>query len=235
MFDNPPAVSDDPNVQMQRAWQWHVDWGWTQKDACEKSGCSEYRLRKAVQLGGPDKVPAPGRKTLFGEAIIAAVLTRLENAAVRIETVSLERGNPNSVYAIIMEEIRKAQPNPLAEIQQPAWKTQKEWAVTLMQRGCAARVGEVKAKGRKKPFLNLRNGVAYAGTIRALFVHRFVHPEMLISIDDVSHLVHATMSDARWRSSRGRPRRPSRKQSVLDTVHVVLILDYMPSHPTYIL
>lgn len=43
----------------------------------------------------------------------------------------------------------------------------------------------------------MRNNVAYAATLRCLFVHRDVHPEMLASTDDVSMLVHATMSDVK--------------------------------------
>ena len=198
VFNNPPEVSDDPDVQLKRAYLWHVEWGWTKKDACEKSGCSPKRLNNAIVAGGPDNVAKPGAKSLLTEGVIVAVLKTLNDKTITLQAVSLERGDPNSLYQVILKEIQAQQSNTVALVKEPDWKTLQSWAAEVLKRGdCVKRVAELKARGRKKPFLNLRNNVAYAATLRCLFVYRGVHPEMLASTDDVSILVHATMSDVK--------------------------------------
>ena len=196
VYKKTPKLSNDPDIQLNRAYLWHVGWGWTKNDACEKSGCTLFRLTNAVTAGGPNNVAKPGGQSLLTETVINAVLVTLTLGAMTISAVSLEMGNPNSLYEIIRKEIQNQQSNKLAVFNLPDWKTQKAWAALILERGdCARRKAELKARGRKKPFLNLRNNVAYAAVVRCLFVHRNVHPEMLMSTDDVAIIVHASMSD----------------------------------------
>ena len=46
VYKNPPNISTDPDVQLDRAYLWHVTWNgfMNKKDACEKSGCTVLRL-----------------------------------------------------------------------------------------------------------------------------------------------------------------------------------------------
>ena len=195
-FDNPPKISSNPVVQLERAYKWNVEWKWSKNDACDKSGCSIFRLNNAINAGGPDKVKDAGRPTLLTEPVITEVLRKMTTGALRIESISLEPGAPNSLYTVIMDAIKAEQNNPHAAAPKVDWKTKKDWAKIILARGnCVSRIGEIKAKGRKKAYIDLRNRVAYAATIRCLFVHRSVNPELLASTDDVSILVHRTMSD----------------------------------------
>ena len=178
VYNKPPKISSDPGIQLARAYLWHVEWGWSKVDACQKSGCSTLRLNTAIIAGGPDNVLKPGGQSLLTETVITAVLKKLTEGAMTISAVSLEMGDPNSLYEVIRKEIQNQQNNTLAIFKMPDAKTQKAWATIILERGdCALRKAELKARGRKKPFLNLRNNVAYAATIRSLFVHKNVHPE----------------------------------------------------------
>jgi hypothetical protein len=127
--------------------------------------------------------------------VITAVLAKLTSGVTTISAVSLEWGDPNGLLAIIMEEMQQKQSNTIAIVKHPDRKTYNSWAKIILEKGnCVMRSAELKAQGRKKPFLNMRNNVAYAATIRCLFVQLKVHPELLLSTDDVSILVHPSMS-----------------------------------------
>jgi hypothetical protein len=198
VYDNPPPISDELDVQLNRAYLWHVTWNafMNKKDACEKSGCSILRLNNAINAGGPGNVSQPGGQTLLTENVIVAVLKKLTKGAMNIDAVPSEMGHPNGLLSIIMKEIQLQQSNPLAIPKSPDKKTYDAWATIILSRGdCSLRSAELKAKGHKKPFLNLRNNVAFAAVMRCLFTHRNVHPELLLSTDDVSILVHQSMSD----------------------------------------
>jgi len=200
VYDHPPVLSTDPDVQLDRAYLWHVTWDgfMTKKDACEKSGCSLLRLNNAISAGGTANVAPPGGQTLLTENVIVAVIKKLTTGAMNISAVPLEMNNPDGLLSIIMKEIQLQQSNPYAIPKPPDKKTYDAWAEIILSRGdCSLRAAELKAKGRKKPFLNLRNNVAFAAVMSCLFTHRNVHPELLLSTDDVSILVHPSMSDMR--------------------------------------
>lgn len=149
-FKNPPKISDDPAEQLKRAYLWHVQWGWTKKDACDKSGCTVNRLNNAIDAGGPDNVAKPGAKSLLTEAVMVAVLKTLNERAISLQAVSLERGNPDSLYQVILKEIQRQQSNTLAIVKEPDWKTLQTWAAQVLTLGdCVKRVAEMKARGRK--------------------------------------------------------------------------------------
>jgi hypothetical protein len=196
VYNKPPKISEDPDVQLNRAYLWHVEWDWSKIDACVKSGCTKLRLNNAITAGGPDNVAEPGGQTLLTEIVIEAVLKKLTEATINISGIPLEFGHPQGLLEVIMKEIQMQQSNQLAIPTQPSRKTYNAWAQILLTRGdCVNRSAELKAQGRKKPYLDLRNSVAFAAVMCDLFSHREVHPELLLSTDDVSILIHPSMSD----------------------------------------
>ena len=196
VFKNPPKKSLDPAVQLGRAYLWHVDWEWSKIKACEKSGCTVLRLNNAIDAGGPDKVAQPGGQTLLTDEVIEAVLKLVNTATMNISGIPLEYGNPQGLLAVIMKVIQDRQKNPHALPKKPDKKTYEAWSAKILQKGeCVKRLAEVKALGRKKPFINIRNSVAFAAVVSCLFNHREIHPELLLSTDDVSMLVHPSMDN----------------------------------------
>jgi hypothetical protein len=194
VYDNPPKLSKDDNERLKRGYKWHVEWGWTMKDAVTKSGCSAYVLRKAIAAKGPGNCTSTkGRRELFNAEIVKEVMQLLTEKSMTLETVSLERGNPNSLSALIMERIRAHQVNKINLPKEPSWNTQKKWTKKVLALGGINRKGEVKNQTRKTAISLLRNCVAYASVIRCIFVHHKVHPEMMVTTDDMSVLVHKTM------------------------------------------
>ena len=198
MYNHPPNISNDLDIQLARAYLWHVTWNgfFNKQDASDKSGCSLLRLNNAIKAGGPANVAQPGGQTLLTENVIVAVLNKLSTGAMSISAVPLEMNHPSGLLSIIIQEIQLQQSNPHAIPKPPDKKTYDAWVGIILSRGdCSIRSAELKAKGRKKPFLNLRNNVAFAAVMSCLFTRRNVHPELLLSTDDVSILIHPSMSD----------------------------------------
>ena len=152
----------------------------------------------AIKAGGPANVAQSGG---WSNVVDRGCYRSCDKEAVHrgneyISAVPLEMNHPSGLLSIIMEEIQLQQSNPLAIPKSPNKKTYDTWAGIILSRGdCSIRSAELKAKGRKKPFLNLRNNVAFAAVMSCLFTHRNVHPELLLSTDDVSILIHPSMSD----------------------------------------
>jgi hypothetical protein len=94
------------------------------------------------------------------------VVKKLTTGAMSISAVPLEIAHPNGLLSIIMKEIQLQQSNPHAIPKSPDKKTYEAWAAIILSRGnCRLRSAELKAKGRKKQFLNLRNNVAFAAVM----------------------------------------------------------------------
>ena len=195
-FENPPKVSEDEVINLERAYKWHTVFQWSKKEAVEKAGTTIYKLNQALNAGGVNKRPEIGRPSQLTEEVIQAVLGRITTGAYTIDSIELTRGAPNSLHQVISEEIKKKQNNTLANPPPVDWKTQKEWARTIMIRGdCIQRLAEIKAKGRKDAYMNIRNPFAFASVMNCLYNFRGVHPELLLSTDDISILIHPSMSD----------------------------------------
>ena len=193
VYDHPPDISTDLDVQLARAYLWHVTWNgfFSKQGAFDKSGCALLRLNNAIKAGGPANVAQPGGWSNVDdrECYRSCDKEAVHRGNEYISAVPLEMNHPSGLLSIIMEEIQLQQSNPLAIPKSPNKKTYDTWAGIILSRGdCSIRSAELKAKGRKKPFLNLRNNVAFAAVMSCLFTHRNVHPELLLSTDDVSIL-----------------------------------------------